>query len=96
MRADWPLRSRMSYALWRGNYSDTRARLRAFWHHVCRGYSEETCGKCGRPVGLAWLASDALWVDVIGGEGGIRCIPCFDRALEQRGTFVRWRPELGI
>jgi hypothetical protein len=94
--ADWPLSSRLSYVLWRGGYDGTKARLRAFWHHVCRGYPRETCGACGRPVAVAWLAENSLWVDVYGSPGGIRCIPCFDGELERRGDFVRWVPEVGI
>ncbi len=90
----WSTLSRASYALWRGDYSNAVARGRAFWHHVIRRYDTETC-RCGRPVAVAWLAEDAVWLDVIGSDGGIRCIPCFDRELERRGRFVRWRPELG-
>lgn len=81
--------------LWRQPYIGLGARIRAFGHHVVRGYTGETCQECGRPVGVAWLAEDGLWREVIGTEGGIRCIRCFDRELEHRGIFVRWRPELG-
>jgi hypothetical protein len=94
--SDWSLPSRISYALWRGDYVSARARTCAFWHYVCRGYDAETCGECGRPVGLVWSADDAVWVDLMGGGGGIRCVPCFDRQLVGQGHFVRWRPELGI
>jgi hypothetical protein len=54
---------------------------------VVRGYRDEICGECGRPVDQVWLASDALWRDVMGHEGGLLCIPCFEK---KAGRFVRW------
>ena len=91
---DWPLASRISYVLWRrtswtGGFA---ARAHAFWHHVVRGYAYEICGECGRPVEQVWLADDPLWLEVMGHEGGLLCIPCFDAELEERGLFVRWKP----
>jgi hypothetical protein len=94
-RDSWALPSRVSYVLWRQTYVGLRPRFRAFYHYVVRGHTGETCERCGRPVEVAWLADDALWLEVVGSEGGISCNRCFDRELERCGTFVRWRPELG-
>ena len=94
---DWPVASRISYVLWRRSWpGGFAARARGFWHHVVRGYRYEICGECGRPVGLVWLADDQLWLDVMGHEGGMMCIPCFDAELESRDVFVSWRPTLGV
>jgi hypothetical protein len=94
---NWPLASRISYVLWRRRWSGGfTAQIRAFWHHVVRGYRYEICGECGRPVGLVWFAPDDLWLEVSGSEAGISCIPCFDAKLESRGVYVSWRPTLGV
>ena len=90
---EWPLRSRLSYALWRKNYTGGFvARARALWHHVLCHYGSETCGECGRRVEAAWLADNNLWREVMGHDGGLLCIRCFDRELARRGRFVRWIP----
>lgn len=87
---------RIAYVLWQKNYSGgLAARLRAFWHCVVRGYRFEICGDCGRPVKQVWLTDDRLWREVMGGEGGLLCIPCFDGELEDRGDYVTWRPPQG-
>lgn len=95
-RDSWPLQSRISYALWRKSYTGgLLARARAFWHHVLCCYGSETCGQCGRRVEAAWLADNQLWEEVMGHEGGLLCIRCFDRELSYRGCFIRWVPMLG-
>lgn len=87
----WPLPSRVSYALWRKNYTGgLAARVRCFWHHVVRGYRYEVCGECGRPVEQVWWAPEDLWLEAMGWEGGLLCIPCFDLKLEDRPGLVRW------
>ncbi len=68
---------------------------RAFWRRVIRGYVYEICGKCGRPVGLVWSAPDATWLEINGQKGGVRCIPCFNLALEATGVQVSWVPDIG-
>jgi hypothetical protein len=76
-----------------GDCAIARAR-RLYWRRL-RRYRFEICGRCGRPVGLScpsyWLAHDELWRAVIGGEGGIRCVPCFDRDAAASGRPVSWR-----
>ena len=54
----------------------------------------EHCHECGQPVALVWTAPDDLWAAVTGitTGGGIRCIPCFDKAAEAQGRFIRWVP----
>jgi hypothetical protein len=91
---NWPVGSRISYVLWRRKSwtGGSTARARGFWHHVVRGYDYEVCGECGRPVDQAWLTDDQQWIDVMGHEGGLLCIPCFDRKLEKPGRLVRWLP----
>jgi hypothetical protein len=91
---DWPVASRISYVLWRRKSwtGGLTPRVRAFWHHVVRGYGYEVCGDCGRPVNQAWVADDQAWIDVMGHEGGLLCIPCFDKKLEGSGRLVRWTP----
>jgi len=93
---DWPVGSRISYVLWRRNYTGgVSARARSFWHHVLCAYDSETCGKCGRRVEAAWLADNDLWTEIVGHDGGILCIRCFDRELADRGRFVQWVPRCG-
>lgn len=55
----------------------------------------EHCHHCGQPVGLVWTAPDDLWAAVTGitDGGGIRCIPCFDKAAAEQGRFIRWVPQ---
>lgn len=87
---------RIAYVLWQKHYSGgPSARLRAFWHHILRGYRFEICGGCGRPVKQVWLADSHQWRDVMGGEGGTLCIPCFDAELEVRGVYATWCPTQG-
>lgn len=97
LRFDWPMGSRISYVLWRRTSwsGGLVARGRAFWHHVVRGYRYETCGECGRPIEQAWVAADALWLQVMPTSGGLLCISCFDRKVEKSGRFVRWIPTVG-
>lgn len=91
----WPISSRISYALWRKSYTGGPvARARSFWHHVICKHSSEVCGECGRPVEQAWLADNETWQNVMGDEGGLLCISCFDAMLEGHGHFVRWVPEV--
>lgn len=91
----WSLPIRASYALWRKNYTGgIVARLRAFWHHVVRGYRYEVCGECGRPVEQVWNAPDELWQEVMGWPGGLLCIRCFDAKLEDRPGWVLWEPKV--
>jgi hypothetical protein len=56
----------------------------------------EVCKSCGRLVAETcpthWHAPDALWLEVEGGPGGIRCIPCFTRDAAAKGIQVEWRP----
>jgi hypothetical protein len=92
----WSLSSRLSYVLWRRVYTSPIARLRAFWHHVVRGYASETCTDCGKRVEVVWLASNELWSEHAGTTKGVLCPGCFDCILERKGIFVRWRPETGI
>jgi hypothetical protein len=91
---DWSVASRISYVLWRRKSwtGGVIVRARAFWHHVVRGYRYEICGECGRPVDQVWVAGNQLWRDVMGHDGGLLCIPCFNRKLEKHGCFVRWIP----
>lgn len=55
-----------------------------------------------RPVGLVWTAPTGLWDRIVDpdekmtgeGAGGILCIHCFNRASEDRDTYLRWVPTL--
>jgi hypothetical protein len=85
MRVRWALCDKSMTGGW-------RARARAFWHYVVRGWVTEICAECGRPVGLVWHSPDALWLDLVGGYDGIRCIPCFDDMVDANGGLVYWRP----
>jgi hypothetical protein len=93
---DWSVGSRISYVLWRRKSwtGGLTARARAFWHHVVRGYDYEVCGECGRPVNQTWLTDDQTWIDVMGHEGGLLCLRCFDGKLERPGRMVRWVPTI--
>jgi hypothetical protein len=87
---------RTSYVLWKKLYTGgPMARLRCLWHHLICGCRYEICGECGRPVGVVWLAPDALWLTVVGHEGGTLCVPCFDAQLQQQDVAVTWVPRIG-
>ena len=89
----WSLPSRMSYALWRKSVpGGLRARARVFWHHVVRHYEHEVCGDCGRPVGVVWLTESGLWRRVMGDDGGLLCVGCFDEKVRGRGGPIAWVP----
>lgn len=55
----------------------------------------EVCKRCGWLVAAScptwWSAPDALWNEVEGGPGGIRCIRCFTEDCEAKGVTVYWR-----
>ena len=67
--------------------------LRRLWWKRVRRYRYEICHDCGRPVGLVWQAADALWLWVVGHEGGILCIRCFDQRCDEDAYVLRWVPE---
>jgi hypothetical protein len=69
-----------------------RAR-RWLWRHV-RRYDGEICHSCGKPVHLVWWADEALWEEIVGGPGGIRCVLCFSRECWDRRISVAWRPKV--
>ncbi len=68
------------------------ARARVFWHSVIRGNVYESCDRCGRPVGLVWSAPKSLWLEINGRDGGLLCIPCFDREVFAHGHHIAWVP----
>lgn len=88
LRLRWVLRGK--------SFTSRRARARGFWHYVVRGHRCEICGGCGRPVGLVWMADDALWLEVMGSRYGVRCVRCFDAAADQLGITVYWHPEVSF
>lgn len=68
---------------------------RWWWWRFVRRHEYEICGACGRPVMRSsgptwWEAPDALWRDVEGGDGGIRCMPCFAADVEAAGGRMHW------
>lgn len=77
-------RVRHTFSRWSG-----MALLRAiYWRHL-RGYKYEVCHDCGRPVRVVWMAPDGEWERVMGGPGGVLCIPCFD---DRSPYSLRWGP----
>ena len=71
--------------------------LRYLYWAVVRGYESELCFRCGRPYFESlgetyWYADDALWQEVEGGPGGLRCPACFTRDARKQGILVYWRP----
>jgi hypothetical protein len=55
----------------------------------------EFCHRCGRRVHEVWHGSDALWNAITGmGEGGVRCVRCFDRECRDRGVLLMWEPRV--
>lgn len=46
----------------------------------CEG---ETCRDCGRKYTRVWRAPDRMWHEVMGREGGLLCIDCFERRLKR-------------
>ena len=49
-----------------------------------------TCQRCGRANVPAWSAPDDLWNEVMGGESGIVCPPCFAELTDEDHS-MRWR-----
>jgi hypothetical protein len=78
-----------------------RALRRIYWRFV-RRHEGEICQACGRPVDRStgrlsyWFAQDALWDRVEGGQGGIRCIPCFTADCHAAGVNVAWTPDASL
>ena len=83
-------------------------RVRRYRYEICGSAAPPSEGRevikrygCGRPVGLVWTAPTGLWDRIVDphermageGAGGILCVHCFDRACEDRNTFLRWVPE---
>lgn len=70
--------------------------LRRRWWRWIRRHDGEICQACGRPVDRTtghlsyWFAPNELWNEVEGGEGGIRCIPCFTADCMAHGIQVGW------
>ena len=53
----------------------------------------ERCQNCGRAYEYVWWCSDqALWNEIIGGEGGLLCIDCFDRLARDHVGWIEWVP----
>ncbi len=68
------------------------ARLREFYWRRLRRWETEICQSCGGRVRIVWTASDSEWVRLVGSEGGVLCVFCFDRLAENRGEILRWVP----
>lgn len=66
------------------------APARTLWHALVRMYECEICNVCGHPVAAVWHAEDALWLKVMGSEGGQLCTSCFNRKAEAMGFSVWW------
>lgn len=75
--------------------SPWRVVARRWWWVFIRRHETEICGACGGPVNRAtpswWTADDALWMDVVGDEAGIRCVPCFTEEARAKGIWVFWK-----
>lgn len=55
----------------------------------------EFCHRCGRRVNVFWRASPGLWNHVTGmGDGGVRCVRCFDHECRARGLSLMWVPRI--
>ena len=59
-------------------------------------YRGEVCQECGFPVSYStgptwWEAENDHWREVMGGEGGVLCVPCFVRLCQSKGQFVKVR-----
>jgi len=39
----------------------------------------EHCQDCGRAYEYVWYAEDDLWKELVGGEGGLLCMDCFNK-----------------
>lgn len=65
---------------------------RIIW--VVRGEMTEICQRCGKEHNMVWHASDNLWFEVIGKEGGVLCVNCFDllfrTTTEKDRRFLYW------
>lgn len=81
-------------------FASRRARLRAVWHYIGRGYEYEICMTCGRPVGRAtgswWGAPDDLWRRVSGDANGVLCPLCFTAAADALGEPIHWEAVPGV
>jgi hypothetical protein len=68
------------------------ARLREFYWRRLRRWETEICQWCGGRVRIVWTASDEDWLRVMGHDGGVLCVFCFEGAMEEQGRFIRWVP----
>ena len=53
----------------------------------------EHCQNCGRAYDYVWYAPNDLWNGLMGGEGGLRCIDCFDELCREKNIYLRWTCE---
>ena len=54
----------------------------------------EYCNRCGKKQPLVWWADNEMFAYLNGGSSGALCPACFDRAANDKGLLLRWRPEL--
>ena len=52
----------------------------------------EHCQICKREYAVVWNSPRDLWRTLIGHDGGLRCIDCFDGFARQMGFHLRWVP----
>lgn len=91
---------RLRYAVrmtWNGEPKNIAARLRLLYRdfitHGLFGPDGERCQDCGRGYPL-WRVSDDLYLEVIGNNGGLLCLGCFDERASDKGICLLWTPKL--
>jgi len=53
----------------------------------------EHCQKCGKAYNYVWYAPNGLWNRLMGGEGGLLCVDCFDKLCIDNNVYLRWTCE---
>jgi hypothetical protein len=67
---------------------------RCLWRVVAHRDNIESCEDCGRRY-PSWVASDALYVKVVGSRGGAFCHGCLTVKAEAIGLRPYWVPMVG-
>lgn len=81
---------RLRWVLFGKAFDTYAAQAVGFYHYILRGYEYELCQCCGNPVGCVWRTDNDTWLKVVGVEGGVLCIKCFDRKAWDSGLTIKW------
>lgn len=84
---------RLKWVLFGKAFQSRRAQAVGFFYYILCGHRTEICQRCGHPVYVVWWGPSREWKEVVGHDGGVLCIPCFDKAAYAKGHSYRWVPK---